>query len=705
VAPTVEAGANQTINQGDRLSLAPATYGDSGTADTHTATINWGDGTIGAGTISASLKTISGIHTYTTAGSFTVTVTVTDDDGASGSDTLTATVNSTTSSGGSYIPSGGGAVATSTPTPTPTPTHTPTPTATVTPTPVPGVPSADTIISEGKDAGAALASAAVTNVDATGVALASAAAANPTQTGAAIAAAALINADAIGLVLAKAAESNAGALGAALGTAAESSPEAIGLAIAKAAETNPKGIGVALAAAAETNAQAIGVALAKAADTNPEGMGEAFAHAATTNSKAIGTALITAVKINAKAIAVALTVGAKIDAAAIAEALALGPGVDADALFALGAVMGIEVWMPETAPVAGPDSMGAGMWQKVASQAPVDSILALYGDNIASAQVKIEKLDTRPSDVLALPQGQIIGDYVQLSMDKFENADLKASHVTMSVSNNWMSANDIHPWSIQFSRYNEDLKIWTPLTAKRIRKDQSNTYYTVPPAKFSLWAISGATEVQPPRFSVDKLTINPSEFVEGQASNIGVHVTNLTDATAEYTTVIWLNSQVHLSRTDLIPANGLAEIKFVTEPSPGTYAVRVDRLLGSFIVKAAPGATPVPGATAIPGATAVATVKPIDETTVEPVIAEVPAVEVTVVVPSVEATVEATVLPGVTLTPTPTVQPGEAITDGGISFGQIIGIVSLAVLSVVLILGGAFALLWKTGRLGPGRRT
>ena len=45
LAPTVDAGTDQTTDEGDLVLLDPATFHDQGTADTHTATIDWGDGT------------------------------------------------------------------------------------------------------------------------------------------------------------------------------------------------------------------------------------------------------------------------------------------------------------------------------------------------------------------------------------------------------------------------------------------------------------------------------------------------------------------------------------------------------------------------------------------------------------------------------------------------------------------------------------
>ena len=69
---------------------ASATFTDPGTADTHTALWNWGDGTTSQGTVTET--SVAGSHIYTTAGIYTVTLTVTDDDGGAGSATYTYVV-------------------------------------------------------------------------------------------------------------------------------------------------------------------------------------------------------------------------------------------------------------------------------------------------------------------------------------------------------------------------------------------------------------------------------------------------------------------------------------------------------------------------------------------------------------------------------------------------------------------------------------
>lgn len=94
--PVVEAGADQTVDEGDTVSLDPASFTDAGVADTHTATIDWGDGSpvmTGSLTQGAGSGSVEGSHVYADNGVYTVTVTVEDDDGGIGSDTLTVTVN------------------------------------------------------------------------------------------------------------------------------------------------------------------------------------------------------------------------------------------------------------------------------------------------------------------------------------------------------------------------------------------------------------------------------------------------------------------------------------------------------------------------------------------------------------------------------------------------------------------------------------
>lgn len=119
--PIVDAGADQAGSAGTPVNVA-ATYTDADPADTHTATIDWNDGSP-LEAVAASAGIVNGTHMYSVGGTYNVTVTVTDSQGGSGSDNLLIFVD--------------GATPEVTPTFTPTP-EAPQPTPTVAPaTPLP----------------------------------------------------------------------------------------------------------------------------------------------------------------------------------------------------------------------------------------------------------------------------------------------------------------------------------------------------------------------------------------------------------------------------------------------------------------------------------------------------------------------------------------------------------------------------------------
>ena len=83
VAPTVDAGPDQTVNEGDSVSFV-GSFTDPGVVDTHTFEWDFGDG-MRAGTLTPN-------HAYTGDGTYTITLTVIDDEGGAGSDILTVVV-------------------------------------------------------------------------------------------------------------------------------------------------------------------------------------------------------------------------------------------------------------------------------------------------------------------------------------------------------------------------------------------------------------------------------------------------------------------------------------------------------------------------------------------------------------------------------------------------------------------------------------
>jgi murein DD-endopeptidase MepM/ murein hydrolase activator NlpD len=89
VPPTVTATGDSISEAG--TATVSAIFTDSGTLDTHTASILWGDGS--PAEVVSVITLAAGVpHVYGDNGSYSVTVTVTDDDGGSGGDTVNVVV-------------------------------------------------------------------------------------------------------------------------------------------------------------------------------------------------------------------------------------------------------------------------------------------------------------------------------------------------------------------------------------------------------------------------------------------------------------------------------------------------------------------------------------------------------------------------------------------------------------------------------------
>jgi hypothetical protein len=80
--PVADAVAGNLVADGAPFTIDLATFTDLGALDTHTAMIDWGDGTVATGTVDQDTNTVSGTHSFVELGSHLVTVTVTDSDGA-----------------------------------------------------------------------------------------------------------------------------------------------------------------------------------------------------------------------------------------------------------------------------------------------------------------------------------------------------------------------------------------------------------------------------------------------------------------------------------------------------------------------------------------------------------------------------------------------------------------------------------------------
>ncbi len=102
--PVPQIGADVEIDENDTFVRTGLTYTDAGILDTHTGTVDYGDGSgpqplvltptaPGSGTFDLSHQYLDDDPSNTLQDQYVVTVTITDDDGGVGTDTLTVTVN------------------------------------------------------------------------------------------------------------------------------------------------------------------------------------------------------------------------------------------------------------------------------------------------------------------------------------------------------------------------------------------------------------------------------------------------------------------------------------------------------------------------------------------------------------------------------------------------------------------------------------
>lgn len=88
VAPVLSVINDQFIYEDALFERIIATFSDVGSADTHTAVVDWGDGSKNDGIITQAEGTVAATHMYSDPGRYDVTITITDDDGDEDSGTF-----------------------------------------------------------------------------------------------------------------------------------------------------------------------------------------------------------------------------------------------------------------------------------------------------------------------------------------------------------------------------------------------------------------------------------------------------------------------------------------------------------------------------------------------------------------------------------------------------------------------------------------
>ncbi len=119
---------------------------------------------------------------------------------------------------------------------------------------------------------------------------------------------------------------------------------------------------------------------------------------------------------------------------------------------------------------------------------------------------------------------------------------------------------------------------------------------TAPVSHFTSFGILGykvvaptaETPAAPATFSLSSLIISPTQATIGETVSISIWVANSGGQSGKYTVLFKVGSDVEAIKEVAIPAGATIEVSFSTVKNvPGTYAVDVGGLTGSFVVKEA----------------------------------------------------------------------------------------------------------------------
>ncbi len=338
----------------------------------------------------------------------------------------------------------------------------------------------------------------------------------------------------------------------------------------------------------QLDAEVTGSILAAAAAANVFAMRNTLLQAAKIDAATIGEVMVVASEVDARSMSKAILSAAKIDPGLIQAALESGSAGAIDGLAALGLEVPVESFVSENPPIEGTDPSTGEVWELVAPPSASVAVLAKFQRANPEAQVDVINIPELPEGVAPLPSGEVVYSFIQITGENFDQEDLRATHVTFFVENSWLEANNIHPWAVSLNRYDPAANQWNPFAAKRAGEDEFFVYYTATPPGFSLWAVSGRTDVKEIRFRVDDLTIDPPEIRERQEVIVRAQVVNLGAATTDHNVTLWLNGRVQATKSVRVPPNTTMPVSFRVFPREGAYEVRIDRQVGHLIVAQPP---------------------------------------------------------------------------------------------------------------------
>lgn len=236
----------------------------------------------------------------------------------------------------------------------------------------------------------------------------------------------------------------------------------------------------------------------------------------------------------------------------------------------------VEYTVPETV---------QGDWALVVgSPTPFDKVWAKFNRPLANVRFNIQDLDQRPAGTTELPPGRIPSSFLKVDVMGADPEDIAVVATIVSVDTSFISANDVHKWSIAFNRFDRNMNSWVPFPSKRIDENEERVLFAVILPGFSELAITGSKEIPQQVFVVENLFISPSVPSAGEETWIGATVTNTGAEDAVFPANLWLDNTIEATQAIELEPGEQRNFVFGIRKPEGTYKVRVDRLLSEFTV-------------------------------------------------------------------------------------------------------------------------
>ena len=210
--------------------------------------------------------------------------------------------------------------------------------------------------------------------------------------------------------------------------------------------------------------------------------------------------------------------------------------------------------------------------------------MAKFKQTLTGVQVELEQLAIRPPHIQPEPPGERLNTYLRIDLSQNAARAVEVGYIRFRVAKSWLTANNIHKWSVLLSRYDAETNSWMTLPTKRVDEDITNVYYTATTPKFSVFAISGSTDVPEREFDISGLEVTPAQGIAGQPIKVTADIVNLARTSRNFVVPLWVNGTVETSQAVALGAGAKARVTYTLSKAPGNYETRLDRQITSFQV-------------------------------------------------------------------------------------------------------------------------